>query len=283
MRTETQMKANTQKLLTVSAIYFSMSVALAADVTASASGTRVATSDTTVAAAATVPARRIANRFANLAGSPENAASLVAGMRSGSVITLGSTASTSGISFTPATGQMGYGNVTRALSLAQLQLAAQGIVEPTPEQLRTALNGGTLTTVDSSGAAHRVEMAGVLQLRSQGMGWGQIAHQLSVTPSNRPSPLPPNAAGQARSAYADVDLRGSIHGQGVIVSGDGSILHGRTPGYGAVAQGNAVAESRAAVQANSAMQAQSGRPSFVGVRSAVGLGNSGKTAAAYKP
>lgn len=276
------MKTRTLQLLTVSAIYFSLNPALAADAIGGTTGTTTTTtaSGTTVggsavAATATVPARRIASRFENLAGSPENAASLVAGLRSGSVITLGAADSASGISFTPATAQMGYGNVTRALSLAQQQLAALGIAQPTPDQLRIALNGGTLTGVDSSGASSSVEMAGVLQMRSQGMGWGQIAHQLSVSPANRPPPPTTGAAMAAPSAQAGIDLRGSSHGRGAIVSGDGSILHGRAPGYGGGAQGSAQAQARGPAQASAAAHGQSGRPSFVAAR-LIGSSNSGK-------
>ena len=40
---------------------------------------------------------------------------------------------------------MGYGNVNIALRLAQASLAEHGIRNPTPEQLKAALNGGTVT------------------------------------------------------------------------------------------------------------------------------------------
>lgn len=269
------MKTRTLQLLTVSAIYFSLHPALAAELAGGSAGGTTTTGTTAgiaTAATAPVPARRIASRFEGLAGSPENAASLVAGLRSGSVITLGATDTAGGISFTPATGQMGYGNVTRALTLAQRQLAAQGIAEPTPEQLRIALNGGTVTGIDSSGASRSVEMPGVLQLRSQGMGWGQVAHQLGVSPGNRPQP----ATTTTPSAQAGVDLRSSSHGQGAIVSGDGSILHGRAPGYGGGAGGSAQAKARAPAQASVAAHAQGGRPSFVAARTSLGSGNPGK-------
>lgn len=191
------MKANSRKLLAVSAIYFSLSPAFAADATGTCTG---ATINTSVAATAPEPANRIASRFESLAGSPESAASLVAGLRSGTVITLGTNDSTSDISFTPATPLMGYAHIKRALSLAQRKLAAQGIAEPTPEQVRIALNGGMLPGVGGGDATRSVEVEvdGVLQLRSQGMGWGRIAHQLHVSPGNRP----PQASTGATSAAA---------------------------------------------------------------------------------
>ncbi|NJD35254.1 MAG: hypothetical protein FIA96_10555 [Betaproteobacteria bacterium] len=229
-----EMKKHTLRLLTVSAVYFSLCPAYAADAVA-ARATNPASATTTVApATATIPASRIASRFEDLAGSQENAASLVAGLRSGSEITLTTADPASGVSFTPATRPMGYGNVTRALSLAQRQLAAQGIVEPTPEQLRLALNGGTTTIVDSSGATQTVQTPGVLQLRSQGMGWGQIAHQLSLSPSNRPLAAAGSASTTTTTSTAATQGGSNGHGgHGAIVSGDGSFIHGRAPGYGA--------------------------------------------------
>jgi hypothetical protein len=70
---------------------------------------------------------------------------------------------------------MGYGNVSTSLSLAKYQLAQQGITNPTPEQLKIALNGGTITYEGKT-----VEYQGILQMRADGMGWGQIAQQLGT-------------------------------------------------------------------------------------------------------
>jgi len=270
------MKTHTLQLLAVSAICLSLSQVFAADTVSSTTSRTFGTAtDRAVPATAALPASRIASHFESLAGSPENAASLVAGLRSGSEITLSSPDSATGISFTPTTKPMGYGNITRALTLAQRQLAAQGITEPTPEQLNLALNGGTLTSVDSSGATRTVEMAGVLQLRSQGMGWGQIAHELAVSPGNRPPTTTATTATAVASPQAGVDLRGSSHRQGAIVSGDGAILHGRAPGFTGSAQSAAQSQGRAPTQANA--QVQAGRPSFVTTGSSIGMGNNGKT------
>ena len=116
---------------------------------------------------------RVESRYATL--SRTNLESLVHGLRTGTAITLAGTSGTAAASFTPPTRPMGYGNITRAVTLATRQLAAAGITNPTPQQLQTALMGGTLTT--SRGT---VTMQGVLQLRSQGMGWGRIAHTIGV-------------------------------------------------------------------------------------------------------
>lgn len=135
--------------------------------------------------------QRLIDRYAEFAGSPENAASLVTGLRSGSAVTLADGVTTTATTFSPPTGQMGWGNVQRALDLARAELAAQGITNPTPTQLQTALVGSTTTP-------------GILQLRSEGGGWGQIAHQLKVSPSGRIE------APTADARAIDVQTRGAI-------------------------------------------------------------------------
>ena len=80
------------------------------------------------------------------------------------------------VSFTPSTRPMGYGNVRIALSLAREQLAQNGVTQPTPEQLKVALEGGTLTT----GPGTTTQLPGVLQMRADGMGWGRIAQSMGV-------------------------------------------------------------------------------------------------------
>lgn len=114
--------------------------------------------------------RKIAADFVGFAGSQENAEALAAGLRNGSEITL-TGASGATTTFTPSTGTMGNGNVYNSLALAKQQLANVGITDPTPEQIQATLNGGTVTGAD--GASY--ELQGILQMRSDGMGWGQIA------------------------------------------------------------------------------------------------------------
>lgn len=269
------MKMHTLRLLAVSATYFALGSAFAADAASTTTTTTTTTASTTGTTTDAVPASRIASRFESLAGSPENAASLVAGLRSGSEITLASPDAATGVAFTPTTRPMGYGNITRALSLAQRQLAAQGITEPTPAQLSTALNGGTLTTVDGSGATQTVEMAGVLQLRSQGMGWGQIAHQLDVSPGNRPTTT---AATAVAATSGTGDLRGSSYRQGAIVAGDGAVMHGRAPGFSSSAQTRTEVRSHGTSQTNASAHVQASRPSFVVQGSSMSMGNHGKNA-----
>jgi hypothetical protein len=119
---------------------------------------------------------RISSDFSTFAGSTQNSDALVSGLRNGTSVTLTATdakGTTTSTTFTPPTGKMGYGNVYTSLALAKQNLAAAGITNPTPEQLQASLVGGTVTA--SNGQT--TTMTGVLELRSQGMGWGQIAQQ----------------------------------------------------------------------------------------------------------
>jgi hypothetical protein len=184
-----------------------------AGATSSASTTATAPSTATTASGASAAQAasssesqflsHVPSRFVTLAGSSSNLQSLVHGLRTGSAVTLTSTqTSTAGtpvtqsVTFTPPTRPMGYGNITRALTLASRELAAAGIRNPTPQQLQTALTGGTITTAQGT-----VKMPGVLQLRSQGMGWGQIAHTIGVPP------------GKGTSGHENGEH--SLHGHGI--------------------------------------------------------------------
>ena len=73
------------------------------------------------------------------------------------------------------TGKMGYGNVKISLALAQQSLNQEGITQPTSQQLYTALAGGEMVPGDSTSMT-----TGILQMRAQGMGWGQIAQKYNV-------------------------------------------------------------------------------------------------------
>jgi hypothetical protein len=112
---------------------------------------------------------RLVDKFSRFAGSRSNAASLVDGLRNDRPVTLSSSGRST--TFTPATDKMGFGNVDISLSLAKATLAEQGIYKPTPEQLKAALNGGTVT----NRSGERVALPGVLKQRASGMGWGQVA------------------------------------------------------------------------------------------------------------
>jgi len=70
---------------------------------------------------------------------------------------------------------MGFGNVNISLALAQASLTNLGITNPTPEQIKAALTGGSVTT--SKGTT---TLPGILTLRSEGKGWGVIAKSLDL-------------------------------------------------------------------------------------------------------
>ncbi len=99
-----------------------------------------------------------------------NLDNLVRGLRSATAITLTEKSGGSSTTFTPPTRPMDYGDIRRTMTFATRQLAAAGATEPTPDQLKTALMGGTVATPRGT-----IRMPGVLQLRSRGMAWAEIA------------------------------------------------------------------------------------------------------------
>lgn len=159
----------------------------------------------TSAEAAGQSVTQFAQGYARFAGSQENAESLVAGLRSGSEITLVSPdVDTDGVietTFVPVTGAMGYGEANLSLALAEAQLAAMGIVEPTAEEIAWALNGGTLVATDGE-----LLFDGVLQMRADGMGWGRIAQELDLNLGEVISARTPAAGRQAARAAVDADV-----------------------------------------------------------------------------
>jgi hypothetical protein len=114
---------------------------------------------------------RLVRDYTRFAGSQANAESLVNGLRNDEPIKLSSDGRST--TFSPATGKMGNGNVDIALKLAKASLAEQGILNPTPEQIRAALNGGAITTR----SGERIRLEGVLAMRASGMGWGRISQE----------------------------------------------------------------------------------------------------------
>lgn len=165
---------------------------------------------------------RIGTAYTDFAGSDSNLQSLTTGLRSGSSITLTDSAGAPSTTFTPPTKPMGYGNITRALDFANRDLAAAGITDPTPQQIQAALNGGTV--INAQGQATTLD--GVLQLRSQGMGWGQIAHQLNISPAA-------NIHGQNATLVNAAGAAGGLSGHhSGIVNADGSSSTGLTSAAG---------------------------------------------------
>ena len=133
----------------------------------------------------TLVATKIASNFTNLAGSQENALALANALRNGTEVTLttivppsaGSTEppTTTTTTFTPPTGKMGWGNVKHSLALAQDALARAGVTNPTAAQLQTALVGGDIVLTHADGTTTTTSLKGILTMRAEGMGWGNIA------------------------------------------------------------------------------------------------------------
>ncbi len=135
---------------------------------------------------------KISSTFSSFLGADSKA--VVTGLRNGTPITLTSTTTTPGstpgslpittpttTTITPPTGQMGFGNVFISLALAKQELSTLGITQPTPQQLQAALTGGTITQTTGTGTTATMtttNLQGILALRSQKMGWGQIAQKL---------------------------------------------------------------------------------------------------------
>jgi hypothetical protein len=126
-------------------------------------------------------ATKIATSFGDLAGSDANTLKLVQALRTGTAVTLTTpttgtgtgtgTGTSTTTTITPPTGKMGWGNVFISLALAKDTLARAGITDPTTAQLQAALTGGDIVGADGK----TVTLKGVLQMRADGMGWGQIA------------------------------------------------------------------------------------------------------------
>jgi hypothetical protein len=114
----------------------------------------------------------IVEEFAEFAGSADNAIALVEGLRSGGEIIL-TGRDESVVRFAPATGPLGYGNVSLALSLAQTNLTLHGLFDPDAQEIAAAMAGGDVVVAGES-----VTLPGVLNLRARGMLWSEVAQAL---------------------------------------------------------------------------------------------------------
>jgi hypothetical protein len=184
-------------------------------------------------------AGKIASNFNNLAGSKENSLALVNALRNGTNATLtyktpattpGGTSTATTATYDPPTGKLGWGNVKISLALAQDSLARAGIKNPTAEQLQAALNGGSVTVKNPDGTTTTTKLGGVLQMRADGMGWGEIAKangtkvgpvvsQLKMS-NSKVAALPPATAGA--SAVQTPKEHGNAYGRGVVTGAGGS-------------------------------------------------------------
>ncbi len=134
--------------------------------------------------------QKIATEVGPLACSTEDVQKIVDSLHNGTPVTLTSSVSgeTKTATFTPQGNRVGYGEAYIALALAAEQLRNAGVSNcATADQWQAVLFGGPSstsssmsgsTTAATSGSTSR--FAGVLALRQQGQGWGQIAQASNV-------------------------------------------------------------------------------------------------------
>jgi hypothetical protein len=175
-----------------------------------------ATGDEAIVVESTIPADSIADRYADLAGSPEAASALVDQLRTGGDFTVTETVTTpvldadgnpvldadgnpqtttSTVDRTIANpnGPMGYGEVNISLALAQALLDSGAYAD-----LQSALTGLETTVTNPDGTTTTTSSGGVLAMRASGMGWGQIANQLDFNLGTLMSAAHSNGNTQAR-------------------------------------------------------------------------------------
>lgn len=134
---------------------------------------------------------RITTQVGPLACSPEDVRKIVEALHTGTPVTLTSNVSgqTQTATFTPTGSPLGYGEAYIALAIAAEQLRTAGVTGcATADQWQAVLFGGpaSASTSGTSGSTSVVtsssstQFPGILTLRSQGQGWGQIAQTTNV-------------------------------------------------------------------------------------------------------
>lgn len=128
--------------------------------------------------------QRITTEVGGVACSPDTVESLVDALHNGSAVTI--TTEVNGqpesATFTPTGPRLGYGEAYIALGLAAEELRDAGITScATPQEWQAVLDGGPITvTTTGVAVAQPRQFPGILNLRAQGQGWGQIAQSGNV-------------------------------------------------------------------------------------------------------
>lgn len=211
---------------------------------------------------------KISGDFSSFLGA--DAKTVVTGLRYGTPITLTSTTTTPSPTpgglpvttttttvITPPTGPMGFGNVYISLALAKQQLSTLGITQPTPEQLQAALTGGTITQTTGTGATATTtttNLQGILTMRSQNMGWGQIAQKLGF----KLGPVIASMKSANQSLAASTAATSKGHG---------------TTGQASGSSGSGIVSASGKSQVSSAQGASNGKGAADSIVSASGRGN----------
>ena len=209
-----------------------------------------------------VPQNRIAGDFRPMLGN--DAEAVVSGLRTGGAIELtettpgplpGDPPETTTVVIESPTGPLGNGEVRHTLDLARFELARAGIEQPTASELQAVLNGGSVTNADGV----TTELPGVLAMRSEGMGWGQIAHEMGTTmgaikngaavatPPAAPTPADGSGVTDATGASSAGTATVREHGRGShIVTGTGeAAVSTATQGHG---RGHGITDATGATQ-----------------------------------
>jgi hypothetical protein len=149
--------------------------------------TTTTTTTTSPSSKTTTAEQRLIDKYSDLAGSDKNAKSLVESLRDSKKVTL-----SDGTTIDPPTKKMGLGNVNIALALAEASLNDRNITNPTTTQLRDTLVGTKTTD-------------GILQMRADGMGWGQIAKELGFKLGEVVGKAPSKSTDTAQSSSAKAE------------------------------------------------------------------------------
>lgn len=171
----------------------------------------------------------LSSEFAGFLGGTEQAHAVVDGLRQGTAFLYVKPETPEAI-IDPPTGSMGYGNVRITLRMAQAELSKLGIAQPSAEELSAVLLGGEI-----DGAP----VDGILAMRAEGMGWGQIAQQYGTTVGQvmgkgagltKQAYIPSQASPGGKNAPGSTGKAAQhAHANGYIPSGNGKAL-----GYGIV-------------------------------------------------
>jgi hypothetical protein len=212
---------------------------------------------------------KISSDFSSFLGADSKA--IVTGLRNGTPITLTSTTTTPSTTtgglptttttttITPPTGQMGFGNVFISLALAKQELSTLGISQPTPDQLQAALTGGKITQTTGTGTTATTtstQLQGILTMRSQKMGWGQIAQKLGFKLGPVIASIKSANHSLASGAAASAKGSSTTNASGQSTGSDNGIVSGSGNPHG-----------------NSNQSAASGKGSSDGIVTAPGRGN----------
>ena len=129
---------------------------------------------------------RITTQVGTLACSPDTVTNLVNALHTGTPVAISTDVNgqKQSATFNPSGTRLGYGEAYLALALAAQELRNSGITGcATPQQWQSVLLGGptpTTATGTSVSSTSTGQFPGIITLRNQGQGWGQIAQSANV-------------------------------------------------------------------------------------------------------